>query len=193
MAPLALLKKTRGNGTTDFMCLAWTGISTIILCQLDSQKHPSYIVCFECLFLPIRLPSSLIAYIFLGQSCTIDQTGDLRIDDGVNREHGSFTVHNAFSDGLEIGATCEVQVPGQSQTDDLTFFVSTKKVLPGETIYLTPTNNLMLWLQQIAPTGAVVKSTPLPRIQFDAEIGRERIWHVTYTKEGIWRQGTPDD
>jgi hypothetical protein len=134
----------------------------------------------------------LMSYGSIGYSCEIDELFESTTNPAGSSEDGLFSVKNTGPRDMQVGITCDIQVPGHKKTEDLTFFVSTEPLCPGETIYFAPTNNVTVWFQQMAQTGDMISSLLLPNIQIDF-LGYDKTYHVTYTADGFWREGTPDD
>jgi hypothetical protein len=128
----------------------------------------------------------------IGQTCRIDDSGVMGPAIGVEDISGKFKVENHCKEGVYIGISCPLGISNgpkiTADTGDGVFYMSPMKLLPKETITLTPVNKVKVWFQADATLG-FTEGMMVGRAQ-EVEFADDKPKTISYNEGGFWQAGS---
>ncbi|KAG8806412.1 hypothetical protein FRC17_005032, partial [Serendipita sp. 399] len=119
-----------------------------------------------------------------GQTCTIDETGETSAT-GQPDQSGTFSFTNNWKDPMHVGVKSTITI-GSKSLPDLPLYVSSSKLVPQQTMHLTPVDRISVYFEADDQT---IGGIPNPTWPVDFTGSNPKDVTISYNNAGEWQDG----
>ncbi|CAG8683680.1 11675_t:CDS:1, partial [Acaulospora colombiana] len=128
------------------------------------------------------------------QTCKFDQLGELGKAEGEVDDSGSFKVENHFTEPISVEVIRELRTRGdtnkpEAPTPEETIYVTPDKVLPEESITLTPIDKIVVWFQATSSTGSMEGEIIGKKVEIILKGKNRTTQTYSFDEAGKWKEG----